>query len=97
MPIIGIVIAIIVVLGGGTSLVAQTSLPGDALYPVKINVNEEAQAFLQTSIEAKARWEVERAERRLEEAEELTVKSTVTVDARMRIEKNFSQQAERVK
>ena len=37
-----IIIAILLVLGGSTSYMAQGSVPGDALYPVKVDVNSTA-------------------------------------------------------
>src|SRR5262245_19259786 len=40
MPVFA-VIAIIALLGGGTSFAAQGALPGDTLYPIKVNVNEK--------------------------------------------------------
>src|SRR6185369_7748217 len=50
MPIF---IAILVLLGGGTSFAAQNALPGDALYSVKVNVNEQVEGLLSLSAESK--------------------------------------------
>lgn len=55
----------------GTSYAAEKALPGDALYFVKVNVNEPIVGALTVSTEHKAQWNVALAERRLEEVEAL--------------------------
>lgn len=65
MPII---LAIALFAAGGVSYAAENSLPGDVLWPVKVNVNEEVRLAFALSPEGKAEWEALRAERRLEEA-----------------------------
>lgn len=57
--------------GSGVSYAAESSLPGDALYPVKIGVNEPVREVLAVTPRAKAVWAARRVERRLEEAEAL--------------------------
>lgn len=66
-----IALVIILLLGGGTSAAAETSLPGDLLYTVKINVNENIRSMLAVSAESQARWDTRRVEKRVEEAEKL--------------------------
>src|SRR3989344_1574020 len=73
MPIYA-VIAIMVILGGGTTVAAENSLPGDTLYALKVSFNEEVRAAFTFGAESKADWEIQRAERRLEEAAELSKK-----------------------
>lgn len=58
----------------GTSYAAEGSLPGDFLYPIKVNMNEEVRGLFVFSVNARAGWEVARVERRLEEAEHLAVR-----------------------
>lgn len=89
MPIVAIVAVIVLIGGGGTSLAAESSLPGDFLYPVKVNVNEEVRGTLALSDEAKARLEASLAERRLQEAAELAAKSRLTAEAQTEIESRF--------
>lgn len=55
----------------GISMAADSALPGDVLYPVKVNFNEQAEAALQFSGDSRARFEVGRLEKRLEEATQL--------------------------
>jgi hypothetical protein len=83
------VLAILVLLGGGVSVAARSALPGHLLYPVKVNVNEEVRAALASSDEAKAKVDADRAEERLEEAEEVSVEEDVDAQTRADIEANF--------
>lgn len=55
----------------GVSYAAESAIPGDVLYPIKVGVNEEIRAALVVSTRDKADWEAERAERRLAEVETL--------------------------
>lgn len=75
--------------GSGVSYAAEGSLPGDLLYPVKIHVNETARAAITFSAESKAGWDVRRAERRLEEAEELAAEGRLNAETRRSIEGNL--------
>ena len=82
-------LVILVLSGGGTALVAQNSVPGDMLYPVKINISEslrgsltfgtDDEAELQADILAERVTEAEalEADGRLSGAVENEVKSTV--------------------
>ncbi len=89
-----IVIAIIIALAGGASWTAQNSLPGDVLYPVKINVNEKVEGWLAMSDTAKANLESDLAAKRLEEAEELASEAKLDVDTRTQLEENFQEHAD---
>lgn len=75
--------------GAGVSWAAEGALPGDLLYPVKVEVNEAVRSFLIIAPEAKDKWEVRRAERRLEEAEQLADRSDLDATKRQQIEKNL--------
>lgn len=91
-----IVLLIALLLGGGAAAYADTSLPGDVLYPVKVNVNEEVRGWLAVSDDSEARLQVRLAERRLEEAEKLASEDRLNDDARAKIEANFEDHATRV-
>lgn len=70
-----IIIALILALGGGSTVAAaENSVPGDILYPVKINVTENIRAVAAISDESKASWNTEVVTRRLQEAEQLVAK-----------------------
>jgi len=93
-----IFIAILIALTGGASAAAEQALPGDALYNVKVNVNEEVRGWVTLSDEAKANWEAVLAIRRVEEAEKLAVKADSSLDAEARadLEARFQAHADRV-
>ncbi len=93
MPLI-LIVALLV--GGGVSFAAEGALPGDILYPVKVDVNEEVRAMVTYSSEAKADWEAQRAERRLEEAEQLASEGNLDADTSIKIEDNFVAHADKV-
>src|SRR3989344_2669850 len=92
-----ILLIISLMVGGGVGLAAEQSLPGDSLYQVKIGMNEEVRGWLLVSEEAKANWEVERVQRRLEEAEQMTSRGSLNAETRAVIEANFEAQSERVR
>jgi len=91
-----IFIALLVALTGGTSMAAERALPGDALYAVKVNVNEEVRGWLTLDNEAKAHWEEILAERRLDEAAELAAEGKLDAESRAQLEANFQAHADRV-
>lgn len=81
--------------GGGVSFAAQGSLPGDVLYPIKVNINEKVETVLNVSSEAKAGLEVRLAERRLEEAEKLTSREDLNEETKEEIKARFDEHASR--
>ncbi len=93
MPLI-LIIALAV--SGGVSLASENALPGDILFPVKVEVNERVMTFLSFSDEAKARVEAKKAERRLEEAAKLSAEGRLDAEAQAKIEANFEKFADRV-
>src|SRR3989344_6955837 len=97
VPSMAIILILTMLIGGGVAVGAEKSLPGDPLYSVKVGFNEEVRGWLSVSEEAKANWEVERAHRRLEEAEALASNGSLSLEARENIEVNFEAHAERVK
>ncbi len=93
MPVI--IILVVLGLSGGTFVAAEQSLPGDALYPVKVRV-EEARALLSVQPREDAVWAVERAGRRLQEAEQLATSGKLEAELQSILEQNFKAHAERV-
>lgn len=59
-------------------VVAEKAVPGDTLYPVKVQFNEEIRSTLSFSPYAKVEWETERLERRLAEARLLADEGRLT-------------------
>ncbi len=88
---VSLAVLMIVLLGGGTtSYIAQKSLPGDTLYPVKINVNETIESTLAVSAKDSALIDLSQATRRLSEAETLSDKGSLTATQNTEIQNNFS-------
>lgn len=94
MPFIAIALAIAAAVGGGASIAAQDSLPGDALYPVKINVNERIETALSFSQEAKAQAHLEAIEARQAEAKELQAEGRLSAEAKANLNANIEAHAE---
>jgi len=80
----------------GVSFAAEKAVPGEPLYSVKVNFNEEVVGALSFSEEAKTDWEVRRAERRLEEAGRLASRGVFTDDLREQVTEQFTLHAARV-
>lgn len=80
MPI-GILIALVLLGGGGgASIAAQGALPGDALYGVKVGINEKVVGAFKFSDEAKAAWDSNLAGARLDEAAKLALENKLGAD-----------------
>jgi hypothetical protein len=69
---------LVMVAGVGTSYAAETALPGQPLYAVKINVDEPVERATVASSDSQAQWELTLANRRLEEAEKLAASGSLT-------------------
>ncbi len=82
---------------GGISYAAEGAIPGDALYPVKVSVNEPVRAALTVSEKKRAEWEAERAGRRLSEAEELARRGALKPETRVALDADFRRHAEDAK
>jgi hypothetical protein len=89
-------IALAVILaGGGTAFAAEGTLPGDALYPVKVGVNERVAAAFNVSAESQARFNARMAERRLEETARLAAEGRLNAEAEVELEASFKSAADR--
>ena len=75
--------------GGGLSYAAENSLPGDLLYPVKTNINEEIVSAIQFKQEAKIAWQEKMVERRLKELEDLKQKGKLNDKTKIQFEKHL--------
>ena len=82
-------IALLVGAGGTVSYAAESAMPDDALYNVKLNVNEPLVDLLQWTPERKARWAARRLERRMEEVAHMSHKNALTPQHREWFEKRF--------
>lgn len=64
----------------GVSYAAESAVPGDALYGVKIYVNEALRTKLQFTAADRARWAVERLRRRMDELHQLSARGIANGD-----------------
>lgn len=88
----------LVLSGGAVVFVANHSLPGDVLYPLKTNVNEAVvRAFHETSSASTADYEVDLVNERLVEAEKLNQDSPLTLDQKTVLKTQVMAQTARAK
>ncbi len=95
MPIASLLIAVVIAFSTGVSVMAQSALPGDFLYPVKVHVNENVEAALHVSPGSRARFEAERLEHRLEEAARLAAAGRLHGDVKNEMSGTITSQLER--
>ena len=79
---------------GGVSFAAEDALPGDAMYAVKVHVNEELRSLAAITPAAKAAVATSRVERRLMEAEVLAARGELNEVAAADLSTRFSASAE---
>ncbi len=69
---------VVLVLGNSVALAATEAVPGDTLYPVKVNVMEPARAMVTVTTAGRAEWASNCVKRRLAEAERLIARKELT-------------------
>lgn len=92
--------AAFLVLGFGGMTVTQAAdnaLPGDMFYAFKIHVIEHPYINFHFATAAKADWQTELAERRLDEAERLAAEGRLTDEARAALSAQYDRHSQRVK
>lgn len=75
-----LIVTLALVIGGGTSYAAERAVPGDLLYPVKVEINEEFKSALAFSNEAEAELHTQLMKERLEEAETLAARGELNAE-----------------
>lgn len=93
----GVASLVMVMITGGTGLAYASfdALPGETLYGIKVTT-EEVQSAIKTSPESRARFEVERVERRINEAVTLAARGTLDEKNKATISKNLKRHTEKV-
>jgi Domain of unknown function (DUF5667) len=94
---LSVVLALLLVLSTlltTSAYAAEDALPGDWLYPVKININENVERILAGDIKNKARVAVKHAITRLEEIEKLTEQGKITTKSEKKLTETLTQQSE---
>lgn len=82
--------------GGSISYAATDAQPGDLLYPIKVDVNEEVVGALQFTPQGKSNWEMERVRRRLQEVEKLAEEGKLTPELEAKITQHLEAHANKV-
>ena len=90
-------LALLLLATGGTSLAAETALPGDLLYPVKISLNEQVRSFTAITPEAKAKFALEVTDRRLKEVALLSSRGLLNAETSSIIQSQLLKQAGQIK
>ena len=90
MPIIAIAIFAAAAVGAGSAAVAQSSLPGDALWNFKIYVSEQVRMELSSGQKAKAETDLSAIESRLMEARRLSASGRLNAKALRKVEGNLN-------
>jgi len=93
---IALVLGVLVVGAGGTAYAAEDALPGDALYAVKLEVNEPLAGALAITPAAKGAWHADVAETRLAEAQTLVAQGRLTASTSDELAADFAQHAGQV-
>ncbi len=88
-----IAIVLAVFISVGTSFAAQGAVPGDFLYPIKTEVNENVRSAFAFGTNAEARLQADLLEERLEEAQTLYAEGNMTTDTEVMITNNIKSQA----
>lgn len=81
--------------GASVTFASQSSVPGDFLYPFKVNVYEPMVSKLATSDTSQAAWEARRAQNRLKEAAKLADESKLTEEAAAALRVSFERHLEK--
>ncbi len=92
----GMAMLILFFIGSGTSLAAKNSLPGDFLYPIRVNVNEEVKAAFLSGPE-RSEYEVKRVKSRVEEAKTLAEQNQLTEEIKNKISVQLNTHVVKVK
>lgn len=69
---------VVLILSNSVALAANETVPGDTLYPVKVNVIEPARAMVTVTTAGRAEWASNCVKRRLAEAERLIARKELT-------------------
>ncbi len=84
---------LIVAAGGGVTLAADTSVPGDSLYSIKIHVNEPLLTALTPTATGQAKVAAEIATRRVDEAVTLATRGELTPERQTYLTQEFDARA----
>lgn len=90
-------VVLLVIAISGVSLAANNSLPGDFLYPFKVGINEKVLGFILFSDEAKAKYNIQLAELRMQEFEKTAISGRLDDEAKEKLSALFDNHIEKAK
>lgn len=88
-------LVVVIAFGGGTTLLAQTALPNNALYSIKL-ATEDMRFWFVFSAQSKAYFDTARAGERLDEAKKLAVRGELDTTSKNIIQENFNKHVKSV-
>ncbi len=88
---IGVPALAVLLLVGGIASAAEGALPGQLLYPVKVNITEPISGKLAITTKAKAEWETKKVSRRLVEAESLVIANKLDEKTQDKLESRWEE------
>lgn len=88
-------IALMLMVGGGTSFAAQGAIPGDMLYPIKTEVNEPMMSVFAVGANAEVELQAKLVAKRVAEAEELKAKGEFSDEFATKISANIKEHTEK--
>lgn len=94
LKLMPLILALMLTFSGGAALAANSALPGDFLYPVKVGMNEKIRGALAFTGEAEAGYQGDLAIRRIEEIEQLVAEGKLEVALQEKIEERFEKHSE---
>jgi hypothetical protein len=89
------IILIALMITGGTSLAASSSVPGDFLYPVKISFNENIRSAFAVSADSEADLQADLLEERIAEAQELQAEGRLSGEVAKNVSGKITAQTKR--
>lgn len=91
--IMPIILVLVLLATGGMSAAANSSVPGDTLYPWKVGVNENIQSVLVVGAENQAKFELGLVKKRLVDMEKLVARENAKAEAKAEASTKFEAQA----
>ncbi len=92
-----LVALLVISMSAGVSYAAESALPGDTLYSVKVGVNEPVVSAMMFSEQARIAWLSQLAERRLQEASILTAQGRLDTAKGQEVALRFAEHATALK
>lgn len=85
--LVSLITSISILFAGWVSFAAESSLPGEILYPVKIHINEQIQSGLALNNQTDAKLQISFIEERLQEKEKLEKEWKLTPQLELKVNK----------